>query len=741
MAEAIVESFWDPALSKPERWRVAPGSAHGFELSQGWCWLAFSWERRPAKGGPALSMRRSCRIDCTGYDRLTLSAVVPEGAILRLSAKTDRGEVLYTSKRVQGARKEHDVGLRGAKQITSIALELDAAHDGPAAGWLNWIGLRNTRLLKRYRRQWDRFDSDWDGYLKPESYEPSFRPAYGILFSARDFAGMRRQHERILREQGTSPFVAQANEAAATPPESMIGDFVNFWNDTRYCRDRDYGNLLVERGPRAAVAGLLLRDRRLLRLAARYAMSIGMCGTWDDGMICRMPGSVFEHRCFVQSLCLHDIALILDLAGDMFTELGRDFLLRRIAEDGMGTVNFNTWRHDYIFGCNQMAWFSPGRMYGYAVLERHMPRVRRYLDIAYDDLVESLDRSILPDGGYVEGPGYFSCVGGRAGQALYYYARARGRTFASVVPDIVKRTGAFGAAVGSTDEGRDVIPICDSSSKLGLDTLAVMASLLPESEWVGLFRKALKREVGVPNSVLAWALSSGIPRRAPEPEPFVFLPDMGLMTSTRRLNRAWVKLLIMGNKANAGHTHEDKGSFVLEFEGETFALDPGTTSYGDPMCGLMKHCQMHNMLVPTGMAERPHPASPLPVDVKPKGAGDVEGFSATMSLRAGWEPYYRQWKRTWESPEPGLLWIRDRYALVRGDAVDFLWHTMLDVTVAGHEIRIQGRRGEATLTVPEDARIRVEDLVLPAGPVHRIVIRRESRTGELAVRVRLAHAQ
>ena len=114
---------------------------------------------------------------------------------------------------------------------------------------------------------------------------------------------------------------ADRRQAARQLPEQMIGDFVNFWGDTRYCRERDYGNTLLGNGPiglaaNAAIAGLLLKDKQLLRLSARFALALAMCGRWDDGMICYFPGSTFEHRCFVQSLCVQEIALALDLAGE-----------------------------------------------------------------------------------------------------------------------------------------------------------------------------------------------------------------------------------------------------------------------------------------------------------------------------------------------------------------------------------------------------------------------------------------
>ena len=743
MAEAIIEPFWDASLSGLGLWRIDAGDAHGLRVYQNWCWVGFEWARKPATG-PALRMHRRFDTDVSGYDTLLVSIMAPAGAVLRLTAETDAGMRTCTSPPAGRLKQEHALPLDGAARLVSLTLEMDAGADGVAEGWINWIGLRNSQLLPRYQAQWDRFDTAWAPYLKPESFEPSFRPVYGLLTDETEIAALRERHDAFVRAGGASPFLAAAEEARQHEPERMVRDFVNFWGDTRYCRERDHGNMLLGNGApgygvRAAIAGLLLKDKNLLRLAARYAMALGHCGCWDDGMICRFPGGVFEHRCFVQSLVLQDLTLILDLAGEYFTDTGRDFLLRRMAEEGLGAILYNTWRYEYIFHCNQLAWFTPGRMLACLLLERHWPRAKPHTELAFADLIENLGYAILPDGGYVEGPTYFTCVGRSGGFPLYLYARARGKAFGDVIPDNMRRTAGFAAAIASTDDAKDVIPICDSADRLDLETLGVMASLLPDSPWVGLFRKALARCGGMPGSLFAAQLSQGIPEAAPAPPAFTFLPDMGVMASLRRLGGHWVKLLIMGNKANAGHTHEDKGSFVLEFAGDTFAMDPGTCDYSSPVAGLLKNAERHNMLVPFGGADRPHPACPLPHEVKPSGQGDARRFRAEIDATPGWDGWFRKWQRCWDSPAPDRLTIHDEYELLRGDGVEFCWQTRLPVRVEAGVVRIVGRQGLLELTIPSATEVRVDELplFLDGDVQRRIVFRCTGRSGKIAVEVRL----
>jgi len=738
MAEAVIEPFWDPRLSGLKEWKIENGAGHGLVVSQNWCWVGFEWSRKP-RDGPALRMSRRFDLDCSSYDKLIVSVMPPERAVLRLTATTEKGTVSIETPPAPPLKKEHLLDLHGAGRLRTVTIEVFAGAEGIAAGWFNWLGLQNSQQLARYLEQWDRFDSSWEGYLKPETYEPEFTPTYGLLIGKSELARLRRRHEAFLEKHGKSPYTQAAAEAERLVPEKMIRDFVNFWGDTRYCRERDHGHLLLGRGPSAAIAGLLLRDRKLLRLGARYAMSIAMCGRWDDGMICHFPGSTFDHRCFVQSLCVYETALLLDLAGEMFTDLGRDFILRRIAEEGLGAINFNTWKYEYIFHCNQLAWFTPGRMLGYLLAERFWPRVKPYTELAYKDLVESLGYTILPDGGYVEGPTYFTCVGRSGGLPLYLYSRARRMPFESALPEPMKRTAGFAEAVASTTDDQDVIPICDAGTHLDHETLAVMASALPRSQWVTMFRKSLGRTGGMPSALLAFVLEPSIPKKGPPPRAFTSLPELGVISSVRRLGHETVKILIMGNRAGAGHTHEDKGSFVLEFAGETFAMDPGTCDYSNPLAEILKNCERHNMLVPSGCVDRPHPECPLPVDVKPRGRGNGTTFHASIDAAPGWSGYYRKWTRRWNSSHPDTLIIRDEYELATGDAVEFYWNTQREVQVAGNVVTLTGKRGVVTIEAPQDCTIRVDELTLPGGAIQRrIAVRKDGTAGTIELVARIS---
>ena len=737
IAEAIFEPFWDPSLSGFADWQVDSGSRHGLQVKQDWCWIAFEWTGQPTNG-PALRMSRPIALDLAGYDQLLVSLAAPVESIVRLTLETDAGPRVLAAPPAPVRKRELALPLAGATRLERITLEIIAGKTGYAAGFINWFGLQNSQLLPQVLRQQRTVDSRWPQHLQPETLEPQFVPAYGLALTADDLVALRASN---AGRDWPMP--------SGSAPEELIGNSVNFWGDTRYCRERDQDRILLTRGLNAAVLGQLRRDKSLLRFAARCALAIGMCTHWDDGFICRFPGSAFNHRCFVQSLCAYEVAAILDLAGEMFTAVGREFLLRRLAEEGIGSIQYNTWKYDYIFGCNQLAWFSPGRMLALAVLEKHWPRARVYREIAWQELNESLRQSILSDGGYVEGPTYFRCVGRDAGLSLLFYSRAAGVQLESLVPEPMRRCANFAETLISTDDSQDMIPICDGTAFHEALSQSIMSRILPGTAWTRMWRKTQARHTGAihndprhPTNLLDAALALRLGDAPTGPDRICSIatsPDMGVLASQRRLGDQPVKLFIMGNRAGAGHTHEDKGGFVLEFAGETFAMDPGTTDYSNPLAAALHNCERHNLLVPVATGGvRPHPQCPLPVDVKPHGTGDAIRFSAEINATPGWDGWYRRWLRRWESPAPDQLVIHDDYELANGQGVDFFWQTTLPVSVAGDTATITSQRGVAVIRAPAGSTIRLEELqYIGDRPQRRIAFRVEQLKGHLETVVTL----
>jgi len=772
-AEAIIEAFFDETLSGLPKWKIHADGAEGLQVVQRWAWVHYEWQRPPAEAAaPSLRMSRELDLGCADYDALMFSLMAPPGAKVALIAGTDAGERRMLSAPFAHAKRELLLPLDGAKQLNSLTLEIYVDPRNPAVvvGWLNWIGLQHAGQLERYLRQVDRFDERWEDYLKPDTYEPTFEPAYGLHLTGAELAQAR---EELAKAGGAtaSPLWELAEDARRLVPEKMTCDYVNFWNDMRFNRERDVGKHLLTHGANAAQAAVLFRDKQLGRLAARYAMGLAHCTRWDPSFLSWLPGCKWEHRAFVPSLVMYDCTLILDLCGEWFTDYGRELLLRRLAEEGQGTNNYNSWWYEYLFWCNQTAWFMPGRMYAYLVLEKTMPahwqpypkpavsRVAPYTDLALADLYDNLSKILLPDGGYTEGPMYFTFTARQAMITCYYYARARGKISRELIPSTMRATAQMAEVLVSTADDLQMILICDAQY-IPQEGAAFLAWLMPDSHWVTVFRKSIARTGGQPMTLLAQNLLREVPAAGPAFRPLVEMPKIGQLASHRKLGGEWVKLFLMGNQSGASHTHEDKGSFVLEFAGDSFARDFGSCDYSNPLADLLKHCQRHNMLVPLSGGVRPRPANPIFADITPQARGDETTFHATMELTAGWEGWFTRWSRTWDAPTPAELTITDDWALEQGEGVTFYWTTTLPIMLEAKNRRavIEGRRGRAILTWAEDIEASVELLPLEepvwkkvmqerkeqylTATLHgetqpRLALTQRGRSGQLGVQVKL----
>jgi hypothetical protein len=713
-AEAVIAPFFDERLEELPRWQTDTPGVTGLRLTQGWAFVTINWER-PAADGLVLRLQRDCAgLDCGAYDRLITAINLPEDSVVSLAAETDAGPRQRTGTPCGSVRHEEWLDLAGATTITRLTVEVRSPHPAAASGWLLWFGLQSTARLPAHLAQWAGYDEKWDRYLQPPDFAPTFQPTYGLMLNAAELDAVRAHFaDSVLARE----LHAAGEQVRAIRPESQIGETISFWNYHGFRRERDMGKMLTMNGPFAAQAGVLWKDKGLCRLAARFALCLAHCDHWEDVFFAWMRGANWEQRGFIQSLGVLDCAIILDLCGEWFTPLGRDLILRRIATEGHGAMCHASWWWEYMYHTNQMVWITPARLYGLLILEKTMPargagfpappsRVAPHTGIVWADLQDNLSKALLPDGGYVEGATYFTWVARQAAFSALLYGRGRGLDARKLVPSPLFRTAPLAEMLCSTDDGQDMILTGDAMFAFG-EGLAFLAWLMPGSHWVTIYRKSLRR-AGAAAMLLPLRLDREIPAEGPAFAPFVEMKDLGYMASVRRLGSEFVKLFIIGNKAGGDHQHEDKGSFVLECAGDSFAFDFGVLDYANPVCELLKHAQRHNMLTPLCPDERPRPLNPLNHDLKPQGAGDATRFHATMDAAPAWPGWFNRWRRTWDSPAPDTLILTDEWAVAKGEGVVFHWTTRLPMRLDGRTVVITGRRATAVLTLPDDVEAAID---------------------------------
>ncbi len=742
VAESIFEPFWDPELSELDKWVISNKNASTVSLKQIWCNVHFIWkEKNPTQYAFTMS-RDYDNLQTTNKDTMIISAALQTGAILLVEIFDSSITLSKEFTCDDGRKHEYEIDVSSIKNITKLVISVGNKDHVDGSGWFNWFGLSNKNLLSEYIESKNNFDENtWEKHLKPKDYTPKYTPTYGILLNEDEVKNLRKRvkKENELDKIGHKIFMENLDKDDINFPEKHIRDSVNFLQDTRYNRERDELKYLLQKGDKAAIAGIVYKDKELLRLAARYALVIASCDNWDDSFICDFKTSTFNHRCFVQSLAIYECALILDIAGEMFTDLGRELVLRKMAEEGIGSINFNTWKYEYIFHCNQMAWFSPGRMYGYAVLMKNYPRIEKYMDIALDDIIENLNNTIEDDGGYVEGPGYFSCVGKDAFLTLYIYARTRGIDINKLLPSKVNKTVDFAEVVQSSDDFIDFIPFCDSGFKVKPAYinqykvhLSFMTYFFPNSVWPDIYYKHLKL-YGMGDNPMVWILNEKIKKGNYKKRNLVKLPITGHVSSYRKAKKGYSRIFVPGNKSGAGHTHADKGSFVFEYNGEMYLMDPGICYYDNPISLDMKYPDRHNMLVPYGTDEIPCPDNPIMSDIIPITSGDDVFFKAKTNLTPGWELWYENWERQINSKTPEEITIIDKYTLVKGKGVAMMLNSAMEIKHKNKQAIIIGKKGKLIIDIPDDCIVEIEKLPNPISPQNRLMIIKEGKQGILRI--------
>jgi hypothetical protein len=142
------------------------------------------------------------------------------------------------------------------------------------------------------------------------------------------------------------------------------------------------------------------------------------------------------------------------------------------------------------------------------------------------------------------------------------------------------------------------------------------------------------------------------------------------------------------------------------------------------------------MLVPTGtQTKNPTPNIGI-ASVLPKAKGDSIAFEATFSPGVCWPEYYAYWDRTFNSPNPRSFEITDKYSLKQGSGVNFIWQTPLPVSLAGNEVKIEGKKSIAVISVPAGCKVEI----IPARKLgmrnlSTIIIKSDKKSGELLTKV------
>jgi|GEM_PF-916940 len=707
-AEAIIEPFWDGGssehptdkLSLLDQYTVTVDPAARGRVAQSWCALDVKIDRAEP-GRPAVAMERVCDLAIGEYDIFRVFGSLPGWVRMTVVAAID-GEkrVLIDGAPGVDTNDEIDGGFSGG-HMTQIRLEFAVTENRPASVVLMWLGLSNRAAQNRMEARQSSYTPDWPGAMEPAP--KAALPEIGIFFDAEGLAELREKVRVSPYREMFAALRAQAKKLLDKTPEADIGYLIPK-PDRRWCRNRDMKRECTAFDMELlAFVGLVDGNPAMNTMAARMALSVAHCDTWCESIMGVFPGATWHHRSFTEEIYCRGCALVLDWAGAWLTPYGKQIVRDAIAMKGLPRLESDFKRMEYIRHMNQGIVFSSGRIIGLLGLLPAHPRYAGLIEEAERDLHEMIGNYVHPDGGTLEGMGYWAYTFGSVMPLAYALARHHGQALAEYATPALVQTGDYALAMLSiTNEGATYLGINDAhnDSQLPASLVAAYCRLSDRHEWKDLYaamRKAGNLSGDMFHLIVAPAEEwSGAPLVYPR---FDVLPDVGQASAVRHdPTLGHVLFHLCSGPTYGGHFHQDKGAFMLEAGGETLACDRGVTTYDHPETGLMGIAARHNLLYPE------HPEGILVSQPANASGGTLiaareEGavFLASDNARAWEDGLFTVNLRCVASPAPDLYLFDDEIEMPNAWAMSFRVNSIHPMRREGNEVWIDGENASLRL--------------------------------------------
>ncbi|MFW5787794.1 MAG: hypothetical protein ACOCV3_05960, partial [Halanaerobiales bacterium] len=633
-------------------------------------------------------------LNIKGYNVLMLFGQIPEWVFISVKCIIDNEEKVILD-RVKGINKTNEFkGEIKGKHLTSIKLEFGLREDKLSNIDIRWLGLSVSDREAGISSLSACYDREWDGLLKNKPSE--LKPNLGIFF---DTAKLQDLKNKLKTDPLRQLFYRLKNKALKDleiKPEAEIGKYIPRY-DRRWCRIRDKKKTPLF-GPmmRLAFVGIVEENLDMLRMSARMALSAAHCEYWCESFMGVFPGSVWHHRSFTEERYCRACALVLDWAGSVLTPGGKEVIRDAIIMKGLPRIESDFKRMEYIRDMNQGIVFSAGRIIGLMSLIQKYPRYKEILKRAEKSFHQMMDNYIREDGGILEGANYWNYTFSRAMPIYYCLAQYHDKSLKDYVPETIIKTGDFMPGMLSTiDDGMYSLPVNDARQrKVNSSVAAAFTRISANPIWEKLFSKIIYSEDINPD-VFTLIMA---PTKIPQPEKslvetrFFEFPESGQFTVIRKTAATGYSLFHLCSGPNGGHYHEDKGSFILEADGEVLALDRGVTSYSNPETSLMKIAPRHNLLYPENPdGEIIHQPLDVPGAKLGPGLKEKDVIMIASDNKGAWEEgLFNMNIRRVFSPTPELFIFDDLIELNKRIRMSFRINTLYPVIIAKEQALIRG---------------------------------------------------
>lgn len=733
-AEVVFAPFHDPAISKTLPILLSPCHAEGCKIEHGWCWTTLSWDDcQLHKDAAMLSLKAD--VDISNYDNLLLCFALPSDVSVVVSSVIDGNKKsLGAEFRGTGVRMEALLPVRG-----SILSELTCTFIAHAPLFqvinLSWFGLQRSALLKEMLASRHHYDTEWVGLIKPDHEWGAPRFGKKLLFDERQMVEVRNKRRLPGWDEHYAFLEARATEFLERCPEDDIGDYIPL-NDMRYIRDREKGrNPYHFEALLLGFIGLVNEDKRMMRHSLRYLMSMLHTRHWTQSAESRLRGSTWDQRCFFEELTATSVSLLADWYSFALTDRAKDLILQSLWDKGLAVIERDMMKYDYLYHMNQGAVFCRARILAGLMLESTWPHMGDYVDRAFSTMSHVLDNYIEKDGGMHEGIGYFSQTLHAVMPAVIGYGRSRRKNVKNLLRHRLARCENYVATMSGCIPGTG-LPYGDCRTMhFGGDVIPVMAGFFPRSVYGKMLSACLKA-----GSIFA---VTGTQSKGGGILSLVYGPDMigpaenivptfstlkktGQLSSYRKSGDQSMRVQLCGSRANATHTHLDKGSVILEVDDMPVLIDRGMIEYWHTDTLLLRRSCMHNVITPA-LDDGTYPDQVVPAkNVIPFGNGDQMTLSAGIDVLPAWPEHMAKYTRRVESLSINELSLFDEGELKENWRVALHFHSPFPFSTAGDNRSAELMTGNIHLLIHADWATelihRQESVDLKHEPIYHLVL-------------------
>lgn len=712
-AESMFAPFHDDTISPQLPLTVEAGKAEGVERTFGWDGVKIGWTYAPAGEIAARATFTLGELPAR-FDQFVFCLVAPVDVETVFEAQR-AGVWAPLGAAVAGMGRRQEVTLpKGAGHVEAVRAVFRAKATGYVHISLQWWGVAQSNLVRELIAARPKYDGRWEGLILPVEQWPETKFACGLLFNEGDLPSLRAKRSLRYWDKHWELLEERAKKCLQRRPEDDLDSFLP-QTDERYIRERERGRTTYFSEPVVVgFVGLVNGDRALGFHALRYLMCMLHTTWWTQSAESRARGSIWDKRCFDEEMTTTAAALLLDWYDFALTPRARTLAQQVLWDKGIGVIERDMLKWDYVFTMNQGPWFCRARLLGGIYLEKCWPRMKPHTELALADMQAGLNHYLLSDGGTDEGLGYFSITLHAVLPGLMAYARSRGTSVATLLPAQIKETPKFVAALSAVDPGHVLTEGDNTIDLIVGDTIPMLAAIFPEENYAKIVAASLMQRR--PASYYDQYFTEGVysfiagPSKLQDPQSivptFAVLPQTGHLTSFRR-NAAGrtIRLHVVGAKARASHTHADKGALLLELDREPVLIDRGQVRYDDLRSQTLKRSELHNVITPV-LPNGDHPnQGSVDQAVIPQGRGDERRLEARVDLGHVWRDWLVRCEREIVAENFETFRVVDRGELKASAGLAFNLHTREPWKIDGRKATLRISGWTLTLEAPWADRI------------------------------------